>query len=71
VLVSLIRMLWQSLPLQPAPARSHADSAEQHAAIVEAIRRRDPARAASLTREHIQAALVTTPTDEEASAPAR
>ncbi len=71
VLVSLIRMLWQSLPHQPAPARSHADSADQHAAIVEAIRRRDAARAASLTRDHIQAALVTTPTDEEASALAR
>ncbi len=57
VLVSLIRMLWQSLPQQPAPTRSHRESADQHAAILEAVRRRDGERAGALTREHIQAAL--------------
>lgn len=57
VLVSLIRMLWQSMPQQPAPARSHRESADQHADIIAAIRDRDGAQAGMLTREHIQAAL--------------
>lgn len=57
VLVSLIRMLWQALPQRPAPARSLAESARQHAEILAAIRRRDAARAAELTREHISSAL--------------
>jgi len=57
VLVSLIRMLWQAMPGQPAPGRSHAKSARQHAEIVAAIRRRDGDRAGVLTRQHIQRAL--------------
>jgi DNA-binding GntR family transcriptional regulator len=57
VLVSLIRMLWQSLPQRPAPARSQAESVRQHAEIIEAIRRRDGARAAALTAQHIASAL--------------
>lgn len=57
VLVSLIRMLWQSLPQQPAPARSHRESADQHAGILAAVRDRDGQRAGVLTREHIEAAL--------------
>jgi DNA-binding GntR family transcriptional regulator len=57
VLVSLIRTLWRALPQQPAPARSHEESADQHAGILEAIRRRDRGRAGVLTREHIEAAL--------------
>jgi DNA-binding GntR family transcriptional regulator len=57
VLVSLIRMLWQSLPQRPAPTRSQAESVRQHAEIIEAIRRRDGARAAALTAQHIASAL--------------
>ena len=63
VLVSLIRMLWQSMPQQPAPARSHRESADQHAGILAALRRRDRERAGVLTREHIEAALTTAPED--------
>ena len=59
VLVSLIRMLWQSMPQQPAPARSHQESADQHEGILAAIRDRDGEQAGMLTREHIEAALVT------------
>jgi DNA-binding GntR family transcriptional regulator len=57
VLVSLIRMLWQSMPEQPAPARSHRASADQHDGILAALRGRDRERAGVLTREHIEAAL--------------
>jgi DNA-binding GntR family transcriptional regulator len=57
VLVSLIRMLWQSLPKRPAPARSQAESVRQHTQIIEAIRGRDGARAAALTGQHIASAL--------------
>lgn len=70
VLVSLIRMLWQSLPQRPAPARSLAESARQHAQILAAIRRRDSAGAAELTREHIRSALPAGPRAAHAAAAA-
>jgi DNA-binding GntR family transcriptional regulator len=70
VLVSLIRMLWQSMPQQPAPARSHRASADQHDGILAALHRRDREQAGVLTREHIEAALQPAPADGDGSAPA-
>ena len=57
VLVSLIRALWQSMPREPRPIRSHAASATEHDAILAALRAGDDARAGALTRKHILAAM--------------
>jgi DNA-binding GntR family transcriptional regulator len=57
VLVSLIRSLWQSMPHDPGPSRAHTASADEHDAILAAVRHGDGARAAALTRDHILAAV--------------
>lgn len=53
VLVSLMRMLWQAMPEGPKVARTHRDSAAEHAAIVDALRAGDSTRASELTHHHI------------------
>lgn len=57
VLTSLIRSLWQSMPRDPRPVRAHQASADEHDAILAALRSGKGARAADLTREHILAAM--------------
>ncbi len=53
LLLSLMRLLWASLHGGPKVARSHAESARQHDAILAALRARDPAAAAAGTYQHI------------------
>jgi DNA-binding GntR family transcriptional regulator len=53
VLMSLMRMLWQAMPDGPKVVRSHRESAEEHAAIIDALRDGDAERAADLTHKHI------------------
>lgn len=53
VLLSLMRMLWQAIPDGPKVARSHRESAAEHAAIIAALRDRDSTRAGALTYSHI------------------
>ncbi|CAM03295.1 GntR family transcriptional regulator [Saccharopolyspora erythraea NRRL 2338] len=53
VLLSLMRMLWQSMPDGPKVVRTHRESAEEHQAIIDALREGDSARAGELTRAHI------------------
>jgi DNA-binding GntR family transcriptional regulator len=57
VLASLIRSLWQSMPRDPRPIRAHGASADEHDAILAAVRQGDGAQAAALTRDHILAAV--------------
>lgn len=53
LLLSLMRLLWQSMPDGPHVLRSHEESTEQHAALIFALRARDGDAAAEVTREHI------------------
>lgn len=53
VLLSLMRMLWQSMPDGPKVVRSNRESAAEHAAIIEALRVGDSRRASELTHAHI------------------
>jgi len=53
LLLSLMRLLWASMPGGPKVLRSHAESAAQHGELLEALRTRDPDRAAEVTRQHI------------------
>jgi DNA-binding GntR family transcriptional regulator len=53
LLLSLMRLLWASLHGGPKVARSHAESARQHDAILGALRAGDPAAAAAGTYQHI------------------
>lgn len=53
MVLAVLRLLWQAFPDGPLSARPHAQSARQHAAIVEALRAGDPDLAERLTREHI------------------
>jgi len=68
LLVGLMRLLWQSMPQGPRVLRSHKASAEQHDAILKALRARDGDRAAALTREHILGADHLDNVDEDGSA---
>ena len=53
LLLSLMRLLWASLHGGPKVARSHAESARQHDAILAALRAGDPAAASARTYQHI------------------
>jgi len=53
LLLSLLRRLWNAFPLGPQVLRPVAESVEQHARIIEALRARDPASAAEATEPHI------------------
>ena len=53
LLLSLMRLLWASLHGGPKVARTHAESARQHEAIVAALAAGDPAAAAAGTYQHI------------------
>ncbi len=53
LLLSLMRLLWAALRGGPRVQRSHADSARQHDAILDALRRGHADGAAEATRSHI------------------
>ncbi|HUY50068.1 MAG TPA: GntR family transcriptional regulator [Streptosporangiaceae bacterium] len=53
LLLSLMRLLWASLHGGPKVARTHAESARQHDAILTALAAGDPAAAAAGTYQHI------------------
>ncbi|RVX38801.1 GntR family transcriptional regulator [Nonomuraea polychroma] len=53
LLLAIMRLLWQSMPQGPRVLRTHLESTRQHAQIIDALRARDGARAARITREHI------------------
>jgi DNA-binding GntR family transcriptional regulator len=53
LLMSLMRLLWASLHGGPRVLRTHAESARQHDAIVDALRAGDAEAAAARTYQHI------------------
>lgn len=55
VLLSLMRLLWRSMPEGPKVLRSHAASVEEHTLLVSALRAGDGGRASRLIRRHIVA----------------
>jgi DNA-binding GntR family transcriptional regulator len=55
LLMSLMRLLWASLHGGPRVRRTHAESARQHEAILDALRAGDAGAASALTYEHIMA----------------
>jgi DNA-binding GntR family transcriptional regulator len=59
LLLSLMRLLWASLHGGPKVARSHAESAQQHEAILAALRAGDPAAASARTYQHIMGQHIT------------
>jgi DNA-binding GntR family transcriptional regulator len=56
LLMSLMRLLWASLHGGPRVLRTHAESARQHDAILEALRAGDAEAARALTYQHIMGA---------------
>ena len=62
LLLALMRLLWQSLRGGPWVVRTHRESARQHDAIIDALRRRDGEAAAAATHEHIMAVVHLDPT---------
>lgn len=65
VLMALLRLLWSSVGETPSRLRLTEESAAQHAAILDALRRRDGKAAAELTRCHIEEAMESHPTASE------
>ncbi len=57
LLLSLMRLLWQSMPGGPRVLRSHGESTRQHDALLQALREHDGDAAAEATREHILGAV--------------
>jgi DNA-binding GntR family transcriptional regulator len=64
VLLSMMRLLWQAMPVGPKVTRPHHESAEQHQALIEALAARDEDRASQITQSHI---LSTDHLDDEIS----
>jgi DNA-binding GntR family transcriptional regulator len=56
LLLSLMRLLWASLHGGPRVSRTHAESARQHDAIIDALSAGDPAAASTRTCQHIMSA---------------
>ncbi len=56
LLMSLMRLLWASLHGGPRALRTHAESARQHEAILDALRAGDAAAASARTYQHIMGA---------------
>ena len=56
LLLTLMRLLWASLQGGPRVRRSHAESAQQHDAILDALRAGDAAAASARTYQHIMGA---------------
>jgi DNA-binding GntR family transcriptional regulator len=60
LLLSLMRLLWASLHGGPKVSRTHAESARQHDAILDALSAGDAAAAAARTHQHIMSAAPVT-----------
>jgi DNA-binding GntR family transcriptional regulator len=56
LLMTLMRLLWASLHGGPRVLRTHAESARQHDAILDALRAGDSDAASALTHQHIMGA---------------
>jgi DNA-binding GntR family transcriptional regulator len=57
LLLTLMRLLWASLQGGPRAARTHAESARQHDAILDALRAGDADSASAQTYQHIMSAV--------------
>jgi DNA-binding GntR family transcriptional regulator len=53
LLLALMRLLWRSFSRGPQEWRPHDESVEQHRLLLGALRERDAATAAAITREHV------------------
>ncbi len=53
LLLSLMRVLWQSFAHRPRLWRPHADSVREHEELVTALQERDSKRAATVIRDHV------------------
>ena len=53
MLLLLMRLLWRSFPGGPQAGRPHAESLEQHAHLLTALKHRDEEQVAALIREHV------------------
>ena len=53
MLLLLMRLLWRSFPRGPQAGRPHEESVQQHAQLVEALKRRDEEQAATIIRDHV------------------
>jgi DNA-binding GntR family transcriptional regulator len=60
LLLSLMRLLWASLHGGPRVSRTHAESARQHDAIIDALSAADAAAASARTYQHIMSAAPVT-----------
>jgi len=60
LLLSLMRLLWASLHGGPQVSRTHAESARQHDAIIDALSAGDAAGASARTYQHIMSAAPVT-----------
>jgi DNA-binding GntR family transcriptional regulator len=60
LLLSLMRLLWASLHSGPRVSRTHAESARQHDAIIDALSAADAAAASARTYQHIMSAAPVT-----------
>ncbi len=53
MLLSMMRLLWQSMPDGPKVTRPHAESVAQHQELIDALGAGDTERAAEITMQHI------------------
>lgn len=53
MLLSMMRLLWQSMPDGPKVTRPHAESVAQHQELIDALDARDTELAAEITMQHI------------------
>jgi DNA-binding GntR family transcriptional regulator len=57
LLLTLMRLLWQSFPQGPQVARPRDESVADHKQLIEALRDRDAARTQAITQQHILGAI--------------
>ena len=53
MLLLLMRLLWRSFPRGPQAGRPQAESVEQHAHLLTALKRRDEEQVAAIIRDHV------------------
>jgi DNA-binding GntR family transcriptional regulator len=53
MLLSMMRLLWQAMPVGPKVIRPHAESTEQHQQLIDALATRNADLAAEITAQHI------------------
>lgn len=64
MLLLLMRLLWRSFPRGPQAGRPHQESLQQHAQLVEALKRRDEEEVAAIIREHVLGSIKYLPQQE-------